>query len=117
MHNQDPTGTHKRGKKKSGLKCPKCGWSFPIQYPTVKAKRAHNEICGTIEGYILEVEQKEGDRLNPSVGAERVDEKEGSSEDNKAETLRHAQSQSNAHTHKHVQPDAAGERSETILRI
>jgi hypothetical protein len=25
-----------------------------------------------------------------------------------AETLRHAQSQSNAHTHKHVQPDAAG---------
>ncbi|KAK2397243.1 hypothetical protein QL285_058839 [Trifolium repens] len=83
MHNQDPTGTHKRGKKKSGLKCPKCGWSFPIQYPTVKAKRAHNEICGTIEGYILEVERKERDRLNPSVGAERVDEKEGSSEDNK----------------------------------
>jgi hypothetical protein len=64
-------------KMKPGHKCGKCGWSYPVQHPSSKARKAHNKICGTLEG---QIEQKEGD----GFVAERVNEKEEFSESNKS---------------------------------
>jgi len=31
--------------------CHRCGWPFPKPHPSARCKRAHNKICGTLEGY------------------------------------------------------------------
>ncbi|KAK6914377.1 hypothetical protein RJ641_021698 [Dillenia turbinata] len=33
--------------------CHKCGWPFPNPHPRARHRRAHNRVCGTIEGYKL----------------------------------------------------------------
>lgn len=39
--------------------CNKCGWLYPNPHPSAKNRRAHKKICGTIQGYKLDLSQEQ----------------------------------------------------------
>ncbi|XP_012572325.1 uncharacterized protein [Cicer arietinum] len=60
MDNQDQRRTHIPGNENHGVHvCNKCGWLYPNPHPSAKNRRAHKKICGTIQGYKLDLSQEQ----------------------------------------------------------
>ncbi|XP_021860699.2 uncharacterized protein [Spinacia oleracea] len=56
--------------------CHKCGWPFPKPHPSAKHRRAHKRVCGTIDGYKLDIDAQDKTHLMEGSDGEHVSDDE-----------------------------------------
>lgn len=56
--------------------CGRCGWPYPKPHPSSKHRRAHKKVCGTVEGYKLDIDAQNKNQLMDGSDGENASDDE-----------------------------------------